>query len=484
VLKRLQCDGAARPSVGHVTGRKAPTIVRRSPAVTTTRLAMLTVGGLVVNLSLGCAGDDRSALEVDGACGPEADLRLVFTGAADEEGGDLFGLTRDGQVRRLTDDGGSFGSSFSPDGTRIVFSSVGDTGDVSDTIGATGLDLHVMAADGSGRRRLLDGEEDVSPAWSPDGDQIAFVRGGGVDAAGRIFILDADDDRSARALIEPDGPGADADPAWSPDGTQLAFVRTEPGGPSHLMVADADGSDVRSVLERPDALGSPSWSPDGTTLAFTVGKGGESGGLIALLDVEDGSVETAAEGGLAPVWSASGRLYAYGRAPGIADFSGRWRVAELAPDGASGFGTGRAVSSLEPIGYLYGDAGIDVPRCDGPDTSPLTSAADVPETLVITDPATGEDVTVLPREQAVALLNGQLSGMPADAEPAAKLVHTDAPDAVPLHLSPGLLVWVVRFEVTPSGELGIVVFDATTGEFLSSSGVGGEEWERFADLAA
>jgi hypothetical protein len=40
------------------------------------------------------------------------------------------------------------------------------------------------------------------------------------------------------------------------------------------------------------------------------------------------------------------------------------------------------------------------------------------------------------------------------------------------------------FEVTPSGELGIVVFDATTGEFLSGSGVDGEEWERLADLAA
>ena len=91
---------------------------------------------------------------------------------------------------------------------------------------------------------------------------------------------------------------------------------------------------------------------------------------------------------------------------------------------------------------------------------------------------------MLPREQAVALLNGRVSGMPADAEPAAKLVHTDAPDAVPLHLPPGLLVWVVMFEVTPSGELGIVVFDATTGEFLSSSGVGGEEWGRLADLAA
>jgi hypothetical protein len=72
------------------------------------------------------------------------------------------------------------------------------------------------------------------------------------------------------------------------------------------------------------------------------------------------------------------------------------------------------------------------------------------------------------------LLNDLVSGMPAGAEPAAKLVDTDAPDAAPLRLPPGLLVWVVMFEVTPSGELGIVVFDATTGEVISSSGLGAE----------
>ncbi len=408
----------------------------------------------------------------------------MFTGAADEEGGDLFGLTRDGGVRRLTHDGGSYGPSFSPDGSRIVFSSVGDEGEVSDTTGATGLDFYVMAADGSGRRRVLEGDEDASPAWSPDGDQIAFVRGGGAYGAGLIFVVDPDREGSARLLVEQDGPGNDSDPAWSPDGTQLAFVRAEPEGLSHLMVADADGSDARSVLERPEVLSSPSWSPDGTTLAFTVvGQGGQSRGSIALLDLEEGSVETVAERGWAPVWSASGRLYGYGRAPGVDDFSGRWRVAEFASNGAKAFGTGRAISSLGPIGSLYGDAGIDIPRCDGSDTSPLTSAADVPETLVITDPTTSANVTVLPRQQALARLNDEISGMPAGAEPAAKLVQTDAPDTVPLRLPPGRFVWVVMYEVTPSGELGIEVFDATTGEFIGSGGLGAQSWDRLVDLA-
>jgi WD40-like Beta Propeller Repeat len=438
---------------------------------------------LAVSVWVGCSTNEGSTADSGGACRTAGDLRLVFTGAADDEGADLFGLTSDGQVRRLTDDGGSYGPSFSPDGSRIVFSSVGDTGDVSDTAGPSGLDLYVMAADGSDRHRLLDGDEDVTPAWSPDGEQIAFVRGGGVDGAGRIFVVDPDADESARALIEPDGAGADADPAWSPDGTRLAFVRTGPDGRSHLMIARADGNQVRPVLEREGALGSPSWSPDGTTLVFTVGKGGESGGSIALADVEHGSIETVADGGLAPVWSASGRLYAFGRAPGIADFSGRWRVAELLPNGASGFATGRAISPLEPIGYLYGDAGIDIPRCDGPGTTPLTSTADLPEALTVTDPTTRTSVAVLPREQALALLDDHVSGTQAGVEPAAKLVDTDGPETRPLRLSPGLLVWVVMFEATPSGELGIVVFNATTGEFIGGGGLGAESWDRLVDLA-
>jgi Tol biopolymer transport system component len=230
--------------------------------VLVTRPAIL---GLVVGVVLGCSGPHgASTTDAGGACRTAGDLRLVFTGAAGEEGGDLFGLTRDGQVRRLTDDGGSFGPSFSPDGSRIVFSSVGDEGDVSDTTGPRGLDLYVMATDGSGRRKLVDGEGDLSPAWSPSSDQIAFVRGGGAGGAGRIFVVDPDDEGSARLLVDREGAGADADPAWSPDGARLAFVRSAPDGLSHLMVANADGSDARSVLARPEALGSPSWSPDGT----------------------------------------------------------------------------------------------------------------------------------------------------------------------------------------------------------------------------
>ena len=160
--------------------------------------------GLIGIVLASCGADEGPTTEAGPACRTVGDLHLVYTGPAGEEGGDVFGLTRDGEVRRLTDDGGSYDPAFSPDGTRIVFSSVGESGDASDTTGASGLDLYVMAADGSGRRRLVDGDEDMSPDWSPTGEQIAFVRGGDYGGAGRIFVVDPDDG-SARALVEDAG---------------------------------------------------------------------------------------------------------------------------------------------------------------------------------------------------------------------------------------------------------------------------------------
>jgi Tol biopolymer transport system component len=447
------------------------------------RLARLMSLGLAVGAALGCGNDDQPALGVAAECGDEADLRLVFTGAAAEEGGDLFGLTDDGRVRRLTDDGGSFGPSFSPDGSRIVFSSIGDTGDVSDMTGPSGLDLYVISADGSGRRRLLDGDEDVSPAWSPDGDQIAFVRGGADDESGRIMVVNAEDEGSARVLVEHDGAAEDGYPAWSPDRAQLAFIRTTPDGRSSLMVVDDDGSDPRPVFDGDVPLGAPSWSPDGQRLAFQVGRSRDLSASVSVLDLHAETVATLLRPGTAPTWSTSGRLYAYSRAPGISDFSGAWRVAELTPDGAGGYEAGRAIAALDPIGHLYGDVRLDVPHCDGPDASALTTTADIADSVVVTDPETGADVAVLHREQALALLNRHLIGMPAGSEPPAKLIHTDAPDAAPLRLPPGRLVWVVMYEESPSGELGVVQLDATTGEFIGSGGVGSDEWEQLGDLA-
>ena len=81
-------------------------------------------------------------------------------------------------------------------------------------------ELSVTNADGSERRKLTGNAALGTPAWSPDGKKIAFVRKVGGNS--EVFVMNADggpQQRLARGNA----------PAWSPDGKEIAFVREDDG---------------------------------------------------------------------------------------------------------------------------------------------------------------------------------------------------------------------------------------------------------------
>lgn len=183
--------------------------------------------------------------------------RLAFVSRDEAYGGFqvhvLDGST--GAVQRLLDPLAIDGSpSWSPDGRRLAFSS---------NRGGGAFAVHVMAADGSGLRRLAEG---LDPAWSPDGRTIAFTRL--VDGRHRLFAMDLDGG-SVRALT--DGSSDDRDPAWSPDGRSLAFAREGTGGVAGAGIAilDLSAGEVRRLGDGSDDDRYPSWSPDGRSLVVS-----------------------------------------------------------------------------------------------------------------------------------------------------------------------------------------------------------------------
>jgi Tol biopolymer transport system component len=106
-------------------------------------------------------------------------------------------------------------------------------------------------------------------------------------------------------------PAQDLRPAWSPDGRQIAF-QSNRDGPFHIYLMNADGSQPRALTHGPADDRHPQWTPDGQTLVFdrTLGQTQE----IWALDLRDGKETPLTQlGGRArlPVPSPDGQLVAY-----------------------------------------------------------------------------------------------------------------------------------------------------------------------------
>jgi dipeptidyl aminopeptidase/acylaminoacyl peptidase len=101
----------------------------------------------------------------------------------------LYLMTPDGKdQRRLTDDGNTFGSRFSPDGRRVLYSNGGEAP-------ASRRGIWVVDLDGTNRRRLFPvaNPETADACWSPDGKRIAIVSYNVVDEKdGRLVVMDLD----------------------------------------------------------------------------------------------------------------------------------------------------------------------------------------------------------------------------------------------------------------------------------------------------
>lgn len=167
----------------------------------------------------------------------------------------------------------------------------------------------------------------TSPDWSSRGDDIAFVRRGGVPY--NVWVMSGPGGPSRQVTS---GTAIDGHPTWSPDGRRLAFSSNRAEGSSQfdVYVLDLDGGDLR-VIARGQA---PTWHPSGRELAFN-----RDGDLYSI-DLRTGreqQLTSAAGFDDGPVWSPDGAALAFTRSQG----EDRWLYV-LGPDGETRL-TGGAV---------------------------------------------------------------------------------------------------------------------------------------------
>jgi TolB protein len=218
----------------------------------------------------------------DTACPPKPDPSAGYVWGIDPY--DIYTVDRDGKdMKRLTNYGVYTAEGvLSPDGKRIVFTSLKD-GD---------LDIYTMNVDGTDVKRLTTTPGyDGGPWWSPDGTKIVY-RAWHYD---NPQDLKAYQDLLAKRMIRPnrmelfvmnaDGSnqrqittlgGANFGPSWTPDGQRIIFSSNHKNPRSRnfdLYAVKLDGSGLEQITTNPEFDGFPMFSPNGKQLIFASNRG-------------------------------------------------------------------------------------------------------------------------------------------------------------------------------------------------------------------
>ena len=169
------------------------------------------------------------------------------------------------------------------------------------------FNLWVADSDGENAQSALASPEPIiSPSWSPNGGQLAYV-----SFESRKPVVYIHDVASGKRRLVANFRGSNSAPTWSPDGNTLAVTLSRDGG-SQLFLIDAKGGEPRRLTQSIGIDTEPVFSPDGTAIYFVSDRGGSP--QIYRMPAQGGPANRVTNAGnynISPAISPDGRWMSY-----------------------------------------------------------------------------------------------------------------------------------------------------------------------------